>query len=289
MKLAMASPKLSAVWQLLIFSLFIPLQSSADETSARAAMENSNNPLVLVTTGAGNIYLEMLPAEAPANVQNFLDLAAGEVEIVDRQSGRSFTPRYYDGMTFHRAVPGLLIQAGSPAENVFGNPPETLIDEINANSLGLDRMPAVLPDGSFNPILQIGDREDLEELVLIPLYRAMGIGSAEEINRRQFEIDQQLRELTVKQVYQNFGYRYTERFQTRPIGRGTVALANSGPNTNGPEFFIALSPAEWLNGRYTVIARVVEGMDVVERISQRTTTGFSNRGNTLIYSVQRLQ
>ncbi len=272
----------------LLLLLLVWLPATADESSARAAMENPGNPLLLVATGAGSFYIELLEAEAPANVQNFLALATGEREIVDRNSGQSFYPHYFDGMSFHRVIPGLLIQGGSPAENAFGVPLEQLADEINADSLGLNRMPAVLPDGSFNPVLQVGTRKDLEETVLIPLYRNMGIRSPAEINDRQFEIDRRLRELTVKQVYENLGYRYTDSHPTRPISRGTVALANSGPDSNGPEFFIALSPADWLSGRYTVIGRIVEGIDVVERINQRQGTRPGRRRATPIYSVQPL-
>lgn len=266
----------------------LPGQTNADEASARAAMESPENPLVLISSGAGNIFLELLENEAPRNVQNFLALAEGEVEITDRQSGQTFSPRYFDGMTFHRVIPGFLIQTGNPSENAFGEPAETLADEINASSLGLDRMPAVLADGSFNPILQISDREELEETLLAPLYRALGIESTQEIADRQDELDQQLRTLTLKQVYENLGYRYTEQHPTRPIIRGTVALANSGPNTNGAEFFISLTPADWLNGRYTVIGRVVEGMDVVERINQQPAARGRNRRSTLIYSIRPL-
>jgi len=189
--------KVSRLLNCLLLSVWLLHTSavSADEASARAAMENPRNPLVQITTAEGNIFLEMLVNEAPQNVANFLALAAGEVEIVDENSSQAFSPNYYDGMTFHRTIPGVLIQTGSPEINVFGGPAETLNDEINANALGLDRMPAVFADGSFNPILQIGDREDLEELILMPLYRAMGISSNAEVAQRQFEIDERLRAL----------------------------------------------------------------------------------------------
>jgi cyclophilin family peptidyl-prolyl cis-trans isomerase len=273
---------------LLSVLLALSQQGLADEASARATMENPGNPLLLITTGAGAVYVEMLADEAPQNVANFIALAEGEIAIYDPISGQSFSPRYYDGMPFHRSVPELLIQAGSPTLNAFGAPPQPLRDEINARALGLDRMPAVLPDGSFNPQLQITDREELEERLLIPLYRAMGIESNREVQQRQFEIDEQLRTLTVQQVYENLGYRYTERFSTRPITRGTLALANDGPDANGPEFFISVAAADWLNGRYTVIGRVVEGMDVVDRINQTATGASSPLGGTLIYSIRRL-
>jgi peptidyl-prolyl cis-trans isomerase B (cyclophilin B) len=53
--------------------------------------------------------------------------------------------------------------------------------------------------------------------------------------------------------------------------KGTVAMANSGPNTNGSQFYICLEPLPQLNGRYTIIGQVVSGMEAVERIGDVKT------------------
>lgn len=50
---------------------------------------------------------------------------------------------------------------------------------------------------------------------------------------------------------------------------GVVAMANSGPDTNGSQFFITFDAAEWLNGGYTIFGQVIEGMDVVNSITLR--------------------
>jgi peptidyl-prolyl cis-trans isomerase A (cyclophilin A) len=49
---------------------------------------------------------------------------------------------------------------------------------------------------------------------------------------------------------------------------GILAMANSGPNTNGCQFFITVAPAEHLNGNYNIFGEVVSGQDVADAISK---------------------
>jgi cyclophilin family peptidyl-prolyl cis-trans isomerase len=50
---------------------------------------------------------------------------------------------------------------------------------------------------------------------------------------------------------------------------GLLAMANTGPTSNGSQFFITLAPAEHLNGGYTIFGEVIQGMDVVESLTPR--------------------
>jgi peptidylprolyl isomerase len=58
--------------------------------------------------------------------------------------------------------------------------------------------------------------------------------------------------------------------------RGTISMANAGPNTGGSQFFINLINNNFLDGKHPVFGKVVEGMDVVDRIG-KTKTGPADR------------
>jgi cyclophilin family peptidyl-prolyl cis-trans isomerase len=252
-------------------------------------MEDQANPLMLMTTSQGAIYVELLANEAPDNVARFIELAEGQVEFFDEVANATFTPRYYDGMRFHRVLPDFVIQGGSPFYHPLGAPEPMLADEINAIALGLDRLPVLNEDGSINPMLNVGNQEEFAQRVLEPLYRELGVETVSELDSAEDDIVTNLRGLTVMRLYEYEGYAYRSDLQTRGISRGTVALANDGPNRNGPEFFIALRNADWLNGRHTVIGRVVEGMDIADRIGGMAIdpTAF-NPQSSVIYSIRRL-
>ena len=64
------------------------------------------------------------------------------------------------------------------------------------------------------------------------------------------------------------GYTFEDEFNDHKVVKGALAMANSGPNTNGSQFFIVTAPATpWLDGKHTVFGQVTSGQDVVDRIS----------------------
>lgn len=70
------------------------------------------------------------------------------------------------------------------------------------------------------------------------------------------------------------GYSFEDEFNKHPVDRGAFAMANSGPNTNGSQFFVVTAEAcPWLDGKHTVFGRVVTGLEVVDAISAADRDG----------------
>ena len=149
---------------------YLPFWKTEQEIRARQAKAD-DLPRVRFTTTKGDIEIELFENEAPNTVANFIELVG---------------KKYYDGLKFHRVIPGFMAQGGDPTGSGAGGPGYRFKDEITPES------------------------------------------------RIHF--------------------------------RGTLSMANAGPNTNGSQFFLTHLPTEWLNGKHTVFGRVVAGQDVVDSL-----------------------
>lgn len=136
-------------------------------------IDASKQYIATIETEKGNIVIELFPDKAPLAVNSFVFLA--------RQG-------WYDGVTFHRVIPGFAAQAGDPSGTGRGNP----------------------------------------------------------------------------------GYLFNNETSDLLFSKpGLVGMANSGPDTNGSQFFITFAPAAHLNGAYTIFGQVVGGLDVAEQLTPR--------------------
>ncbi|MAF80916.1 peptidylprolyl isomerase [bacterium] len=158
---------------------------------------------------------------------------------------------FYDGTTFHRVIPDFMIQGGDPnskdlanrATHGQGGPGYQFPDEINAESYGLHQT-------------KLADAIDPSQLAGLPE------GAAD---------------LSIKQFYEAQGYVYTTQVESFPLVRGILAMANSGPNTNGSQFFIITTKeTASLNGKHTPFGVVQQGMDIVDLISAVETDSNDN-------------
>jgi peptidyl-prolyl cis-trans isomerase A (cyclophilin A) len=81
-------------------------------------------------TNHGDINLTLFPDHAPKTVENFTGLATGQKEYRD-DAGRTNPTPFYDGLSFHRIIPGFMIQGGCPKGIGIGGPGFEFDDEIS--------------------------------------------------------------------------------------------------------------------------------------------------------------
>jgi len=84
-----------------------------------------------INTTMGAIKVKLFEKEAPITVRNFVDLALGRKAWVDPKTGQKVRRPLYNGVTFHRVIPGFMIQGGDPTGTGAYNPGFTIKDEFH--------------------------------------------------------------------------------------------------------------------------------------------------------------
>jgi peptidyl-prolyl cis-trans isomerase A (cyclophilin A) len=92
----------------------------------------------ILKTNNGDIEIRLLPDHTPKTVRNFVELAQGEREWINPQTGQKTNARLYDGTIFHRVIAGFMLQGGDPLGNGTGGPGYEFGDEFHPD-LRFDR------------------------------------------------------------------------------------------------------------------------------------------------------
>lgn len=250
----------------LILLLIAPLAFAQDFQKTNPA-----NPVAHIKTSHGSIYVELFQDQAPKTVANFIGLAEGSKEWTNPTTKEKSKKPFYDGLIFHRVMKNFMIQGGCPLGTGTSGPGYKFDDEINADMLGLDKILAHDEQGNPHRRLLIRSRQAYQQNILMPLARKMGIKGPKDFEAKKEEIKERIFTLTLKEALENMGYKYDSSLKSSPPMKGSLAMANSGPNTNGSQFFINLADTDWLTGRHTVFGKVIGGMDVVEKIAKVKT------------------
>ena len=196
----------------------------------------------VIHTDKGDLVVELFPEAAPKTVENFVKLS---------RDG------FYDGIIFHRVIPQFMAQTGDPEGTGRGGPGYKFEDEISAVALGLDKQKAS-EGGYYN--------RQITQIVVDQL----GITSQEEFNQRMNEVQREADKLSQKsaeEVLSMAGYSYKNELPSVPGKKGALGMANSGPNTNGSQFFINQVATPHLNGLHTFFGQLEdESFPVLDKI-----------------------
>lgn len=256
----------------IVFIFLMSCQQKNEATSKTAEKENNTTesvkPVATIETSLGTIKIELWPDIAPKTVENFIGLANGTKEWTDPVTNEKVKKPFYDGLIFHRVISDFMIQGGCPFGKGNGGPGymfedetyeqgEELKGEIKDEATAIQVFQKVIV-----PHLQAAGKDvslinpEIKEIV----DKVMAENKGDEIMKH-----------TVEYFVEKTGYKgkvYAQGPVKASVQYGNIAMANSGPNTNGSQFFIVTKKdgTPWLDGKHTVFGKVIEGMDVVHKI-----------------------
>ncbi len=232
---------------LFLTGMLIPLTLRCEDITSK--VPDKPGLYSVIQTNRGDLVLELFPEAAPETVKKFVKLA---------REG------FYDGLVFHRVIPGFMAQTGDPTGTGTGGPGYKFKDEINADALGLDKLK--LKDAPEYG--QLAGRVASSQVV-----EKLNIHSQEEWQSRQAEVQREwqrvmesYKELTIKELLQKAGYSFDSSLSSRPPVKGALAMANAGPDTNGSQFFINQVDTPHLKGLHTVFGQLISSYRVLDSI-----------------------
>lgn len=233
--------------------------------NVKEKMRNEANPIAVMQTSMGPITIELYRHAAPKTVENFVGLATGQKEFIDKDGQKAKRP-YYDGLIFHRVIPNFMIQGGDIKGDGSGGPGYQFADEINAKALGLDKIKV-----SQSPMAM----QEVQMVARDAVFKKLNIKSQQDLNAKMKQVEAAFateqakwKNKSLEELYTARGITYTPNLPSESNTKGSLSMANAGPNTNGSQFFLSVVDNTYLDGKHTVFGRVLSGLDVAEKITQ---------------------
>ena len=108
-----------------------PSEPAAADTAKPSAAKHGPGVYAHITTNHGTMVARLFDKEVPKTVQNFVGLAEGKKQWRNPRSNSMVRRPYYNNLTFHRIIPGFMIQGGDPEGTGMGGPGYTFEDEFH--------------------------------------------------------------------------------------------------------------------------------------------------------------